>query len=347
MPDKTRVKILVLDDEPGVLSAIKRELSDIADVHIAGKPDAALELLKEHKFSVVISDYRMPLQDGVSFLSELSEEGVLSYEPVKILLTAYSEFDIILDAVNKAGIWYFLKKPWDSNELKLTIQRAIELFNNNNELKFFRQRLKDLEGIKKNITSILNHELKTPLTAISGYAELLEKQDSRGEFRDLTVALQASVKRLEDFIDDSLRIARLQAGTLELKKEPVDLQKLLSRFLPYVKTLHKDKSFVINSDYDLLSEVFYKLGRYIERVSSGFAEGVLYGAEIKISARSSDSMLFDEPSLELFETNSNINNYGGAKADMDIIFASTALRLLGATLNINSNKTEILLQINF
>jgi CheY-like chemotaxis protein len=362
MVEKIKAKVLVLDDEPGVLSAIKRELRDIADICVTVKPDEALELLKKHKFSVVISDHRMPLKDGSSFLAELGEPGFLSYEPVKILLTAYSEFEIILDAVNRAGIWYFLRKPWDSNELKLTIQRAIEVFNNNNELKFYRQRLKDLEGIKKNITSILNHELKTPLTAISGYAELLEKQDKNGDFRDLTVALQASVQRLEDFIEDSLRIARMQAGVFITKKVPVDLREIVPRFLPYVKINYvvenehnkqglKANVLSIDSDYDLLSEVFYRVARYFEKIS-GFAEGKLClesgRTVMSINAKFSDGMLFNDEQtalFELFETNSDINNYSSTKADMDIIFTNTALRVLGGELNITANRTGILLKM--
>lgn len=352
MVEKIKAKVLVLDDEPGVLSAIKRELQDIAELTLVAKPDEALELVKKNKFSVVISDYRMPLKDGVSFLSELGEPGFLSYEPVKILLTAYSEFEIILDAVNRAGIWYFLRKPWDSNELKLTVRRAIEAFNNKNELKFYRQRLKDLEGIKKNITTILNHELKTPLTAISGYAELLEKQDKNGDFRDLTVALQASVQRLEDFIEDSLRIARMQAGLFSVNKVALDLRELVLRFLPYVKINYTNASNIsIDSDYDLLSEVFYRVARYFEKIS-GFAEGKLYLESgktiINVSTKLSDGMLFNDEQtsfLELFETNSDINNYSSAKADMDIIFTNTALRILGGELSINANREEVLLKM--
>ena len=347
--EKLRAKVLVLDDEPGVLSAIKRELRDIADLSTVSKSSEAFDLLKKERFSVVISDYKMPQKDGVSFLSELSE---LSYEPIKILLTAYSDFEIILDAVNRAGIWYFLRKPWDSNELRLTVQRAIEVFNNNNELKFYRQRLKDLEGIKKNITTILNHELKTPLTSISAYSELLEKQDKNGDFRDLTVALQASVQRLEDFIEDSLRIARMQAGELSPQKTTIELKELVLRFLPHVK-INCNEAVKTDSDYDLLSEAFYRIARYFEKVS-GFAEGELSLLDgrimLSIKANYSDSMLFnddDTPSFELFETNSDINNYGGAKADMDLIFANTALRLLDSEFNINSNKENIILKIVF
>jgi response regulator RpfG family c-di-GMP phosphodiesterase len=119
--DKPLAPLLIVDDEPSVLSALKRELRDTAPVFTAQSPSEALEILNKNTVGVVVSDYKMPGKDGVTFLSELKD---LPYEPVKILMTAFSDPDIAVDAINRAGIFYFLKKPWNSVELKVLMDRG-------------------------------------------------------------------------------------------------------------------------------------------------------------------------------------------------------------------------------
>ncbi|MFH1223035.1 MAG: response regulator, partial [Pseudomonadota bacterium] len=134
--DLCHFPVLVVDDEQSVLSALKRELKGIAPILTALNADEAEKILYSQTVAVVISDYKMPKKDGVTFLSGLKD---LNYEPVKILLTAYSEIDIVVDAINKANIFYFLRKPWNSAELQMLVKRGLETFARAGELKTCKQ----------------------------------------------------------------------------------------------------------------------------------------------------------------------------------------------------------------
>ncbi len=122
-------RILLLDDEPHVLSAVKRILrsgfgSELC-VESATEPEVALGMLRECAFDVVISDYRMPLMTGVEFL-----HLVRSIQPyaVRLILSASSDFETLMRAVNEVEIFRYIVKPWQEQDfieqVKLALERA-------------------------------------------------------------------------------------------------------------------------------------------------------------------------------------------------------------------------------
>ncbi len=120
-------RILLLDDEPHVLSAIKRSLRAGlgADLRIEETvdPEVALARLRETAFDVVISDYRMPLMTGVEFLGL-----VRSIQPmaVRMVLSASSDSEALMRAVNDAEVFRYLLKPWDEKDLTGHVRAALD-----------------------------------------------------------------------------------------------------------------------------------------------------------------------------------------------------------------------------
>ena len=116
------LKIQLVDDDKNTLSALGRllrnkewQLDFFYDVR------EALESLSIKDYDLIISDYRMPLLDGISYL-----EWARKKQPkaVRIVLTAYQEKDIILQAINKAEVFRFITKPWKNEDLITTINDA-------------------------------------------------------------------------------------------------------------------------------------------------------------------------------------------------------------------------------
>ena len=116
--------ILLVDDEPSVLSAISRALRyEPYDVVTELSGERGLERLAEQPFKVVMSDERMALMQGSEFLGIVRKRypGV-----VRILLTGHASLDAAILAVNEGGIYKFLTKPWDDEEIKYTLRGAIK-----------------------------------------------------------------------------------------------------------------------------------------------------------------------------------------------------------------------------
>ena len=120
-------RILLVDDETNVLSALKRALFDEPlEIITSTSAEDALEIMKNQSFKVVISDERMVGMQGSEFLSLIKE----SYpDTIRILLTGHATLDAAMRAVNMGEIYRFFSKPWDENHLKYAIRSAIEKFN--------------------------------------------------------------------------------------------------------------------------------------------------------------------------------------------------------------------------
>jgi two-component system NtrC family sensor kinase len=131
-----QIKILCVDDERNVLRALERIfLDDDYEIVLAGSGDEGLKIMAEDgPFQVVISDYRMPVMNGVEFLKAVYERWP---ETVRIVLSGYADAGAIVAAINEGHIYRFIPKPWNDDELRVTIQNCLERYflqKNNHEL---------------------------------------------------------------------------------------------------------------------------------------------------------------------------------------------------------------------
>lgn len=118
-----RYKILIVDDEPDNLALLYRTLRSKYDIAKSTSPLAALEMLKTEHFNCILSDHKMPEMDGVEFLKRSQE-----YAPdtMRLLVTAYTDAGILIDAINYAKIYRYIKKPYNPDELMLIVENALE-----------------------------------------------------------------------------------------------------------------------------------------------------------------------------------------------------------------------------
>jgi response regulator RpfG family c-di-GMP phosphodiesterase len=118
-------KILVVDDEIANVRLLNRVLGEEYETLTALSGSQGLELLKEHDVSLIITDQRMPGMTGVQLL-----EASLEVRPdaIKILLTGYTDVQALIDAINAGNVYKYVPKPWDADELKLTVKRALEAY---------------------------------------------------------------------------------------------------------------------------------------------------------------------------------------------------------------------------
>jgi two-component system NtrC family sensor kinase len=121
------IKILCVDDERNVLKALERLFLD-SDYEIitAESGEEGLEILKDTEpVQLIISDYRMPGMNGVDFLKEVCN---LKPDTIKIVLSGYADTASIVEAINEGRIYKFVPKPWNDDDLKVTVSNALDYY---------------------------------------------------------------------------------------------------------------------------------------------------------------------------------------------------------------------------
>lgn len=118
------VRILFVDDEERILRSLAMQFRRHYEVLTESDPRRALERLKTERIQVLVSDQRMPQMSGAELLAQARERYP---ETLRILLTGYSDLDAAVDALNDGGIFRYLTKPWNPQEMAFTLRQAAEI----------------------------------------------------------------------------------------------------------------------------------------------------------------------------------------------------------------------------
>ncbi len=116
-------KILLVDDEPDNLALLYRTLRGKYEITKTTSPVEALDILSKNHIDLVISDHKMPEMDGVEFLKRVYDNYP---DTMRLLVTAYTDSVILIDAINYAKIYRYIKKPYEPNELLMTVSNTLE-----------------------------------------------------------------------------------------------------------------------------------------------------------------------------------------------------------------------------
>ena len=118
--------ILYIDDEEDNLTVFYSAFRRNYTIHQATSGAEGLDLMKKHKVHLVIADQRMPEMTGIEFLEKIKH---LYPDCIRMVLTGYTDVEAIIQAINKGRVYRYVTKPWNKDELKITIDRALETFN--------------------------------------------------------------------------------------------------------------------------------------------------------------------------------------------------------------------------
>lgn len=228
MDRKSEHVIMLVDDEPSILKALKR-LFRQKGYHIltAGSGREALEKLKETKkaISLIISDQRMPEMTGAQFLSEAKD---IFPDAIRFLLTGYSDMDAVVDAVNLGKIHRYLTKPWNDDDLLLIVHQALQQFELVEENRLLTA-LTKTQNIKLNE---LNRSLEKKVEKRT--FEITQKNKELNEInikleksfmdavRLLSSFIQSSNQWLGKYMKNTARLAGLIAKDFGLSKKEVE-----------------------------------------------------------------------------------------------------------------------------
>lgn len=200
--DSTK-RLLFVDDEPQILSALKRVFRREAyEIATAADGPSGLETFRQFRPSVIVSDLRMPGMTGVEFLSRLR---AIDPEPVRVVLTGCTDLPAAEAAINQGEAWRFLTKPWNDEELRVTIACGADRFRLVAENRTLTDKLASIGLLAGGVA----HELNNPLAGVLAYAQILQNETDPGG------SLAADLRCIEDA---ALRAKRIVADLLDFAR---------------------------------------------------------------------------------------------------------------------------------
>jgi signal transduction histidine kinase len=308
MPEQP--KVLVVDDEESVVVTIKAILQlDGYNVATTTSGAKARVMVREVEYDLVLTDLRLEDGDGLDVLKAVRERYP---ETVTIMLTGYASLESAIQAL-RAGAYDYLVKPSEVEELRVTVARGLErrrlgqevrlrvteleranreiadlnaslqrrIDEATAELKERYEQLKELDRMKSQFLSIASHELKTPITAMSGFLQVAIRRVRRltdgaaagamsEGLRGITEQLEVVYRqtgKLARLVDELLDVSRIQTGRIEFRYGEVDLGELANEVavrMQLTTTTHqisvrRDSQNVVTADRDHLEQVLNNL----------------------------------------------------------------------------------------
>jgi response regulator RpfG family c-di-GMP phosphodiesterase len=121
-----KIKVLYVDDEVNNLQAFKATFRREYQIFLAESAEEARNILEDETIDIIITDQRMPQETGVEFLESIIPNHP---EPMRILLTGYTDIQAVIDAINKGQVYHYLTKPWEEDYMRTVVKNAYEVFD--------------------------------------------------------------------------------------------------------------------------------------------------------------------------------------------------------------------------
>lgn len=192
-----KINLLYLDDEENNLESFKASFRRYYNIFTTTSIDKAESLLSEHEIHIVLADQRMPVMTGVQFFEKIRSSHP---EPIRILITGYSDINAAIDSINKGEVFRFIDKPWDHDYVKTAIENAYDIYSTRKQLKEKNIELqKAYDELDKFVYSA-SHDLRAPLMSILGIVQLAMMEKDVKSQNQYLMLIDSCVRKLDTFI---------------------------------------------------------------------------------------------------------------------------------------------------
>lgn len=275
-----KAKILYVDDDQENLRTFRRLFRKDYDVLLAESGAEGLRLLKEESpVPLIITDQRMPEMTGIEFLEK---SIAVSPESIRMIITGFTDIQALIDAINTGRVYRYITKPWDEQELYVTLKRAVESYElqmaHNQLLRDLQRKNEELERSYTvlqetqdkliqaeklasigRLASRIAHELRNPIQGIRMGIELL-RQDLQ-ELPASDSLREVSTETLRIIDQEILSVNKIVQDLLEYARDmrfdftETDLNSLIEGVLFNLSEKIAERRIVVNSDLGVLQPI--------------------------------------------------------------------------------------------
>lgn len=280
--------ILIVDDVPtniqlvaSILSAYDYELS------FANSGRDALQQIAQTSFDMILLDIMMPEVDGIEVAKQLKADPQNQDIPI-IFLTARGDEDSMVRGF-EAGAADYVIKPFSPSELQARVKTHLALKQTRDQLRQKNDELAEALETKNKLLSVASHDLKNPLSAVTGFSTILSRQKSvvqDPEAQELVGYIARAAKRMSSLILELLDTAALEMGRIQLRKSACSLQKLLDDVVSVyrISASEKQQDIQMRGQYTQLIEVDAdRLHQAFDNLLSNAVKYSRLGGEINIT----------------------------------------------------------------
>jgi two-component system sensor histidine kinase/response regulator len=325
----TQRTILVADDERQFMELSMEALRNLnEDFEIIGAPNGkvAYELATKKQPDLILLDWQMPEMSGVEALGKLKENETTKDIPV-IMITGLSEPRNIEHALGK-GAHDYLTKPFDKLELQARVKSALREYDYLQQIKTQQDELKQLNNLKDRIFSIISHDLRTPMAAVTMFVDMLTKNVEMFDaemIRDIGGDLQESVQNASFLLDNLLKWAQSQMENLNIFVQEINIAEALRADIRLLQNGMKSKNinFIVEipeglsaqADSDSMSFIIRNLLSNSLKFTPNEGEIKLFARQntdgkIRISVQDTGVGMSQEDLDKLFGTSTHFTTHG-------------------------------------
>jgi two-component system sensor histidine kinase/response regulator len=295
--------ILIVDDTPENLISLKKVLEKHDfEVDTASSGEEALRKVLRYEYVLIILDVQMPGMDGFEVAEAISGYSKAKETAIIFLSAVNTEVKFITKGYSSGGLDY-ITKPVDMGILLLKVKTFYRIYEQSRKLIEIQKALldeieyrKQAEYKKDEFISIASHELKTPLTSVKGYIQLLERSIDKGDTDTVKRHLQKAqvqLGKLNDLITDLLDMSKIESGRLKFNKQPFSIDELLKNI---IEIMHQSNPEFTITQVGHVSEPIYGDEARIEQVIINFlTNAIKYSpgtSEVKIHVKLENDRLY-------------------------------------------------------
>ena len=295
--------ILIVDDTPENLISLKKVLEKHDfEVDTASSGEEALRKVLRNEYVLIILDVQMPGMDGFEVAEAISGYSKAKETAIIFLSAANTETRFITKGYSSGGLDY-ITKPVDMSVLLLKVKTFYRIYEQSRKLIEIQTALleeieyrKQAEYKKDEFISIASHELKTPLTSVKGYVQLLERSIDKGDVDTVKKHLhkaQTQLEKLNNLIADLLDISKIESGKLKFNKQNFPIGDLLRNIVEVMAQSFPEYKITVNGN---ASNCVYGDEMRIEQVIINFlTNAIKYSpgtSEVMINVREENEQIY-------------------------------------------------------
>jgi diguanylate cyclase (GGDEF)-like protein len=255
-----RYSILIVDDQAGMRKTLGGILEEDYEISEAETGNQALEQVKKQPFNLVIIDIRLPDIDGIEVLRNIKK---INEDIIAIMISGYATIETAIKAMNE-GAYSYIAKPFNLDEVKAVIKRALEeqrlsrenkqllidLKKANERLEKANKELEELNRVKSEFVSTVSHELRTPLTTMKEFVALILDEipgkinKEQAEFLNI---INENINRLARLINNMLDLSRIESGRMELNRREINMNTVAEEVIKSLQAQAIEKDILLQN----------------------------------------------------------------------------------------------------